>query len=103
MNPGGELPAGAIPDTMEEVPGQPVSNKPDSSSATAAPRGGKTSPPPAGGVARRPTTPPSVANPFTPSNPNNRSQPQRPTGTATVNVSDDPPTFIGPVGYDVNN
>ncbi len=32
MNPGNELPSGAVPDTMEEVPGQPVSNKTDSSS-----------------------------------------------------------------------
>ncbi len=34
---------------------------------------------------------------------NNRSQPQSQAGSATIKVTDEPPTFIGPTGYDVNN
>jgi len=105
--PGNGMPRGAVPDSMEEIPGQPISTpsrpggnrQPADSPSASRPMPSRAAGQPAAG----PGTNRTVSNPFTPASRNNRPKAQSQAGSATVNVTDEPPTFIGPSGYDVNN
>jgi pilus assembly protein CpaC len=104
--PGNGLPAGAVPESMEEIPGQPASQKkpvkkvpPDENTSANRP----VPPRSANGAVRRTAATSPASKPFTPTNRNNRSQVKSQVAPVGVKVADDPPTFIGETGYDVSN
>ena len=117
LNPGNAMPQGAVPESMEELPAAPPAKKPrrtapdgalpqltDGTSASRTPPAGR--PLPArhdAATARRVATGPAGASPSPRPNRINRPQAQSPAASASTNPVGEPPAFIGPTGYDVNN
>ena len=115
MGPGNGMPAGAVPDSMEEVPSGPAKPRRPASKTPVAPGTeantsagqpvvGRALPPRSDGIpARRVSTGPGGASPAPRPNRINRPQPQSPAAAEDTKSLGEPPAFIGPQGYDVSN